>query len=160
MDIVFIYLAVVAALFVSAYVAKRRFGLLGLALAAGYLLSDIWGDDIALLAAGLGFGSGAVTAAVVTSLMVVLPPAVLMFHGYVYKNAIARSVGAALFAVLALAFLIEPLGRVFVPSNEAGQEVYNWMSDNRLQLIAVGLTMAIIDVFMTKPVQLKNGRKR
>jgi hypothetical protein len=160
MDIILIYLAVAVVLFVAAYVAKRRFGLLGLALAAGYLLSDIWGDEISLLATGLGFGSGAVTSAVVTSVMVILPPAVLMFHGYIYKNVIARSVGAALFAVLALAFLVEPLGRVFVPSGQAGREVYDWIANNNLQLIAIGMTAAIIDVFMTKPVQLKNGRRR
>ena len=115
MEVILICVAIAVLLFVSAYLTRRRFGLLGLALAAGSILSGIWGYDAGFIASGLGFPTGSLTTAVTLAIIVLLPAGVLLFHGYTYKTFIGRIVGAALFTLLALAFLIEPLGHVLMP---------------------------------------------
>ncbi|HRN90613.1 MAG TPA: hypothetical protein PK265_01975 [Candidatus Saccharibacteria bacterium] len=158
MEVILICVAIAVLLFVSAYLTRRRFGLLGLALAAGSILSGIWGYDAGLIASGLGFPVGSLTTAVTLAIIVLLPAGVLLFHGYIYKTFIGRIVGAALFTLLALAFLIEPLGHVLMPQG-FGADVYNWLSQNRTAIIGGGLIAAVIDLFLTKPASEKRGRR-
>ncbi len=159
MEVIIVYVAIAVALFVAAFVAKRRFGLLGLALAAGFLLSDIWGYNIGLLVNGLGAPPGPLTSAITLSALVLLPAGVLMFHGYVYKGLISRVTGAILFTVLALAFLVEPIGHVLAPQG-IGAEVYNWLADNNSAIIAAGISVAVLDLFFTKPAGMNDKRRR
>src|SRR6218665_3884594 len=97
-------------LFAGAFISKRRFGLLGLALTAGATLSTIWSYDAGLVVSSLGIvPEGAITQAATQSLVVLLPAILLLFHGYAYKNMVSRIIGSLLFAILALAFLVEPI---------------------------------------------------
>ena len=153
MEVILIFIVITIALFISAFIMKRRFGLLGLALAAGSLLSGIWGYDAGLIAGSLGFPSTPLTAAIILSLIILLPAAVLLFHGYTYNTLVGRVFGAGLFSLLALAFLVEPLGHVLMPQG-LGLDVYSWLTNNRTIIIGVGLTIAIIDLFLTKPAHL------
>jgi len=159
MDVIFIFIAIAALLFGSSFIHKRRFGLLGLALAAGSLLSSIWGYDVGLIASGLGIPSGPLTSAIILSLIILLPAGILLFHGYTYNNVIGRTIGAGLFTVLALAFLVEPLGHVLMPQG-IGSDVYSWLTDNRTIIIGAGLTIAVIDLFLTKPPRLSDRRRK
>ena len=159
MDVILIFVAIAAALFVSSYMHKRRFGLLGLALAAGSLLSGIWGYDAGLVVSALGIPSGPLTSAVTLSIIILLPAIVLLFHGYTYNTRIGRIVGASLFTLLALAFLIEPLGHVLVLQG-FGANVYDWLVDNRMMIIGAGLTIAVVDLFLTKPAHLSDRRHK
>jgi len=159
MDVIFIFITIAIVLFVLSYMHKRRFGLLGLALAAGSLLSGIWGYDIGLIASGLGVPSGPLTSAVILSLIILLPAGILLFHGYTYNSVIGRAIGAGLFTVLALAFLVEPLGHVLMPQG-FGVDIYNWLTDNRTIIIGAGLTIAVIDLFLTKPPKLTDKRRK
>ena len=153
MEVILIFIVITIALFISAFIMKRRFGLLGLALAAGSLLSGIWGYDAGLIAGSLGFPSTPLTAAIILSLIILLPAAVLLFHGYTYNTLVGRVFGAGLFSLLALAFLVEPLGHVLMPQG-LGLDVYSWLTNNRTIIIGVGLTIAIIDLFLTNPAHL------
>ena len=72
MDVILIFAGIAVVLFVSSYMHKRRFGLLGLALATGSLLSGIWGYDLGLIASGLGVPSGPWTTAIILSLLILL----------------------------------------------------------------------------------------
>jgi hypothetical protein len=72
---------------------------------------------------------------------------------------IGRVIGASLFTLLALAFLIEPLGHILMPQG-FGADVYNWLAINRSFIIGVGLIIAIVDLFMTKPAHLTDRRRR
>lgn len=159
MELIVVYGLVMAALFVAAFFTKRRFGLLGLALAAGSLLSSIWGYDAGLVAGLFGFSGGPMTSAVVTSLMVLLPAGLLLFHGYTYKSLVGRIVGAVLFTILATAFLVEPLSHVLTVQGPAAG-VYQWIVSNRTSIIGVGLIAAIVDLFLTKPVQLSDRHRK
>jgi len=159
MEIILICIVISAGLFVSAYITKRRFGLLGLALAAGSLLSQIWGYDIGLIASGFGFPSNPLAAVIISSLIVLLPAGILLFHGYTYKNKIARIIGAGMFTLLALAFLVEPLGRVLMPVG-FGINVYDWLIKYRTLIIGAGLIFAVLDLFLTKPAHLSDKKSK
>jgi hypothetical protein len=159
MEIVLIFIIIVLVLFVPAFVAKRRFGLLGLALAAGSLLSSIWGYDVGLVVSGLGIPTSLFTTAVILSLIILLPAGILLFHGSTYKTLIGRVIGASLFTLLAFAFLIEPLGRVLMPTG-FGLDVYHWLINNHTFIIGAGLIIAVFDLFFTKPAHLTDKRRK
>lgn len=144
-------------LFIAAFVAKRRFGLLGLALAAGSLLSGIWGYDAGLIASAIGIPSSPLSSAVVLCIIVLLPAFLLLFHGYAYKTVIGRLIGASLFTVLAIAFLIEPISHILVLQGQS-LSIYNYFISNRDLIIGAGLIVAVVDIFLTKPVQFTEKR--
>lgn len=159
MNVVIVFLALAILLFVSAFVTKRRFGLLGLALAAGSILSTIWSFDAGLVVGTLGiFPSGPLTTAVTLSLIVLLPAIVLLFHGYTYKNIVSRIIGALLFTLLALAFLVEPLGFA-LPLQGFGANIYSEIVKYKEVIISVGMVFAVIDLFFTKPAAPLIDRK-
>jgi len=160
MNIVIIFGAVAVALFVLAFISRRRFGLLGLALAAGSILSTIWSYNAGLLVGAIGiFPSGPLTTAVTLSLIVLLPAILLLFHGYAYKTVIGRIFGAAVFTLVALAFLVQPLGYALTLEG-TGVDIYQWLDSNREVIISIGMIIAVIDLFFTKPAHLADKRSR
>ncbi|MBC7943296.1 hypothetical protein H7X68_02245 [Candidatus Saccharibacteria bacterium] len=160
MNVVFVFGGLAAALFASAFIMKRRFGLLGLALAAGSILSGLWSYDAGLLVGSLGiFPSGPLTTAVTLAIIVLLPAVLLLFHGYSYKSIVGRIFGASLFTLLALAFLVEPLGYALTLEG-AGVDVYKWLVSNREVIIGVGMVIAVIDLFFTKPAHLAEKKSK
>lgn len=157
-----IVLSIVAVvLFGLAFVSKRRFGLLGLALTAGATLSTIWSYDAGLIVSSLGvLPEGVITQAVTQSLVVLLPAVLLLFHGYAYKTVVSRSIGSLLFTVLALAFLVEPLSYA-LPLDGAGGQVYSAIRTYKDLIISVGVILAVTDLFFTKPAHLaEKGKKK
>ena len=160
MNVVIIFSLIAILLFAAAYVARRRFGLLGLALAAGATLSTIWSFDAGLVVGSLGlFPSGPLTTAVTLAIIVLLPAVVLLFHGYTYKTYVGRAVGAFLFTLLALAFLVEPLGFA-LPLDGTGADVYKWLAQYKEVIISAGVVFAVIDLFLTKPAYMNSNRRR
>lgn len=150
--IVFAVLAIV--LFLGAFISKRRFGLLGLALTAGATLSTIWSYDAGLVVSSTGLvPEGVITQAVTQSLVVLLPAIILLFHGYTHKNRISRTIGSLLFTVLALAFLVEPIGYA-LPLEGTGAQVYDLLKSYKDVIISVGVILAVVDLFFTKPAHL------
>ncbi len=151
MNVVIVFAILAVVLFVSAFITRRRFGLLGLALAAGSILSTIWSFDAGLVVGALGlFPSGPLTTAMTLSLIVLLPAIVLLFHGHTYKNVVSRIVGSLLFTLLALAFLVEPLGFA-LPLEGYGANVYSQIVIYKEVIISIGMILAVIDLFFTKP---------
>ncbi len=156
--IVFAGLAVL--LFAGAFISKRRFGLLGLALTAGATLSTIWSYEAGLIVSATGLvPEGPITQAATQSLVVLLPAILLLFHGYAYKNIVSRIVGSLLFTVLALAFLVEPVGYA-LPLDGVGNTVYQTIKQYKDAIISVGVVLAIVDLFFTKPAHLAERSKK
>lgn len=152
--------AIALVLFIGAFITKRRFGLLGLALTAGATLSTIWSYDAGLIVSSTGLvPSGPLTNATTLCLIVLLPAIVLLFHGNTYKSPVARGVGAALFAILALAFLVEPLSTAFVLEG-VSKQVYDTILQWREVIISAGVVVAVFDLFLTKPKLLEKDKKR
>ena len=156
---VVIFAGIAIVLFAGAFISRRRFGLLGLALTAGAMLSTIWSYDAGLVISGTGLlPNGVVTQAVTQSLVVLLPAILLLFHGYAYKNILSRVIGSLLFASLALAFLVEPIGYA-LPLDGLGVTIYNTLRDNKDLIISVGVIFAVIDLLFTKPAHLAEKSK-
>lgn len=160
MIVVAIFAALAVALFLGAFMSKRRFGLLGLALTAGATLSNIWSYDAGLVVSSTGLvPDGPLTNAIALSMVVLLPAIVLLFHGYTYKENAARVIGSLLFMMLALAFLVEPIGFA-LPLQGVAADIYRWLVDYKEVIISIGVVLAIIDLFLTKPKLLERDRKR
>lgn len=150
--LVFAGLAVV--LFAGAFISKRRFGLLGLALTAGAMLSTLWSYDAGLIVSSTGLlPEGVITQAGVQSFVVLLPAILLLFHGYSYKKPIPRIIGSLLFTALALAFLVEPIGYA-LPLEGNGATVYATLKEYKDVIISAGVVLAVVDLFFTKPAHL------
>ncbi len=146
-----VIIGVAVVLFLGAFFSKRRFGLLGLALTAGATLSTIWDEYANMLVAALGqFPKGPTTEAIVLSLLVLLPAILLLFHGYTYKSLVPRLVGSALFAVLAVAFLVVPIGHA-IPLEGESAALYKTLLSHKDLIVSVGVSLAVADLFFTKP---------
>jgi len=146
---VFIGLALV--LFIGAFLSKRRFGLLGLALTAGATLSTIWSDSAGLIISMTGLVPvGPLTNALALSIVVLLPAIVLLFHGYKYKSVFSRVIGSLLFTILAVAFLLEPIGFA-LPLEGTSAYLYHQAISYKDLVISAGVILAVVDLFFTKP---------
>ncbi len=159
MNTISFYAGLTFLLFAAVFITKRRFGILGLALAAGVLLSDIWGYTITAVAPGIfGISSSPKISALILSAIILLPAIILLFHGNTCKTSAGRLVGAALFTILALAFLVEPLGQGFVIQG-VGVDIYSWLVNNKSMIIGFGLIIAVIDSFFIKTAQLSDKHR-
>jgi len=156
MIVIVIFAAIAIALFAGAFLSKRRFGLLGLALTAGATLSTIWGDTAGLMLAGTGLvPDGPFTNAIALSVVVLLPAVLLLFHGYTYKGTLPRIVGSILFTVLALAFLVGPIGYA-LPLTGLANQAYSLLVEYKDIIISAGVILAVVDLFFTKPAPKKS----
>lgn len=155
MNIVYTVLVAIILLFVLAYWTRRRFGVLGLALCAGALLSNMWGEQITpyIQKAGLVIVSPPLTS-VVEALLILLPAVVLLFSGPTYSKKYQRIIGAAFFALLAAAFLLAPLGNS-LSLDEMGTFYYNLLADNKAIIITAAIAYALFDIVTLKTPKLK-----
>lgn len=159
MIVIIIFAIIAIVLFLAAFFSKRRFGLLGLALTAGATLSTIWQQDAGYVISSLGVIQDPIIARAVTlSVVVLLPAILLLFHGYSYKALLPRLIGAFLFTVLALAFLVEPIGYA-LPLTGLAADVYDFIKSNKDIIISIGVVCAVIDLFFTKPAPHEKDKR-
>lgn len=150
MSFILVISVLAAVLFGAVFVAKRRFGLLALGLAAGAMLSSVWAGDVAPIIAQAGFVSvKPPLEAVVATALILLPAILLLFTGKKQKSLPLRAVGAATFAVLAIVFLQEPLGAALV-IDATGQPVYDAMVKYHDAIVTAGLVLALLDILFAK----------
>ena len=150
MSFLIIFLLIIASLFATAYFTKRRFGVLGLALAAGAMISNLWVGDLTPLIAQAGIVLvKPPLESVVSAGLILFPGLLLLSSGPSYKSLTQRIIGGGAFAILATALLLEPLGSALV-IDSVGQPVYDFFVHNRVLIITVCLILAIIDLLMTK----------
>lgn len=150
MTSVVIFLIIIAVLFAIAFFTKRRFGVLGLALAAGAMLSTLWVGDLTPIIAQAGFVLvRPPLESVVASLLTLVPAVLLLASGPTYSKASQRVIGALLFAVFATVLLLEPLGSALIIEG-TGKDVYDFLVANRVMIITGCLIIAIADILFTK----------
>lgn len=146
MDVVIIIAAAALVLFALAYATKRRFGVLGLALAAGYVLSRLWEQDIPTLVSSTGIEFEAVSPVTIATLLVILLPSiVLLFGGPTYKTKRGRLIGSVLYAVLAIVFSLGALEYSLVLMGQ-GREVFEFLLANQQYILTLALAGAVIDI--------------
>lgn len=159
MSIVLILLVIIAILFAVTYITRRRFGVLGLALCAGYLLSTMWTADVTPWIEGAGVELLAPPlASVVAATLVLLPPVLLLiFGGPTYNGPFLRLIGAAAFALLATSFLLSPLGSS-LSLDDTGMKIYHLLVQNKSFIITVTITYALYDIITMRTP--KKDKKR
>lgn len=141
---VFIVLGLV--LFGLAFITRRRFGVLGLALAAGSVLSSLWATSLVrIIESSQPQLSGIAVAGYVAAGLVLLPAVLLLFSGPSYKGAHGRVTGALLFAVFALILVAEPLGSALV-LDTVGRTIYSVLQQYKPYIITVGVILAVLDL--------------
>lgn len=150
MTSIVIFALIIAALFAVAFFTKRRFGVLGLALAAGAMLSTLWVGDLTPIIAQAGFVLiKPPLESVVASLLTLVPAILLLASGPTYPKMFQRVVGALLFAVFATVLLLEPLGSALIIEG-TGKDVYDFLVTNRVMIVTACLILAITDILFTK----------
>ncbi|MDB5165705.1 MAG: hypothetical protein JWM00_595 [Candidatus Saccharibacteria bacterium] len=150
MNVAIVYGVTLLLLFGLAYFTKRRFGVLGLALAAGAMLSSLWAQQLTPLVKSTGIDIAVPPLATVVAVILVLLPAVLLLtSGPTYHKKVEQVIGALLFATLAVALLIEPLGSGLILQGDSKQ-VYDWFFENRVYLVTAGLIAALVDLLFAK----------
>jgi hypothetical protein len=137
-------------LFGASFVTRRRYGVLGLALAAGATLSALWTAELTPLLQRSGVEVTVAPLDIVVAVGLVLLPAILLLiSGPTYQKPHGRLFGSLLFALLALAFSIEALGPLLVLEGWE-QNVYDFITTNRTLIVTAGLGIAIFDLLTTK----------
>lgn len=141
---------VAAALFLTVYVTRRRLGVLGLALAAGAILSELWVGDLTPLVAQSGIEIvRPPLSSVVATVITLLPAIILLFGGPGYKTTWQRILGSAMFAVLAIVLLLEPISAALVV-DDSGKPFFEFLQRYQNVFITTGLSFAIIDLLFTR----------
>lgn len=147
MEVLAILVGTVALLFTLAYVARRRFGVLGLALAAGYVLQRLWEPQLPEWAQLMGLPNEFIISPVtILGLLIVLLPSVaLLFGGPTYKTRHGRLVGSLGYALLALVFCIGPLTNSLALVGES-KVVFDHLLTYRDYIMTGALIVAVIDM--------------
>lgn len=148
MSLIILYGIVLITLFILAYITRRRFGVLGLSLAAGSVLSGFWTHHFVDQAQANGISlTSPLLVSLVGSVLVLLPAILLLSSGPTYRTQPRRIIGAFLFSCLAMAFLVEPLQSMLVLQGDV-LKIYNFFIDNRVYIITIGLVLALIDLLL------------
>jgi hypothetical protein len=147
-------------LFLLSFLTKRRFGVLGLALAAGALLGAHWTDTLTPFIEQQGVNLVIPPlSTVVYSVLVLAPPLMLLVGGPTYTKMFWRVAGSLGFALLAVTFLLDSIGGA-LQLDGTGLAVYKvWRHYDSL-IIVIGLVASLLDVFFTrKPSRHKDSKK-
>lgn len=147
-------------LFLLPFLTKRRYGTLALALGAGYLISTNWAGTVTpfIEQQGVVLVSPPLSS-VVATVLVLLPAILLLFNGPKYSDMFSRVVGSAAFAVLAVAFLVEPFSLALALEGES-KDVFNAISQWQSVIIVAGLIAAVLDIMLYRPPKDKDKGKK
>lgn len=154
-----LYISLAIGLFLLSYLTKRRFGVLGLGLAAGALISEHWTAILTPFLEQQGVDLVAPPLAAVVAIALTLTPAVLLLiGGPAYGKVIGRIVGSLLFTFLALAFIVPNVGAT-LEFDQVSTAIFGIVEDYNPLIIVVGLTVAVIDVFLSKSPKKHKAKK-
>lgn len=160
MIVILVIVGLLLGLFAGAFLSKRRFGVLGLGLAAGAIISPIWAVNAGFVVSLTGLvAEGPLVHAIASAALILIPAILFMFHGYSYKHILGRVIGSVLFTLLAAAFLIGPVGSVLILTGPAGN-VYQWFVSNHELVISIGMTLVVVDFLLSKTIHKSDKRRR
>ena len=141
---------ILIALFGLALISGRRFGFLGLGLAAGTLLAGqttVWLEDVLMVFKQYLGDISPAQAAVM--LLALAPSLVLMFTGPKYKSLKGRILGAIMYTAMA-GFAILPF---VLSSIDIPVEAKNFVVTAYTTAIAAGIVASVVDIFLTGRVR-------
>lgn len=150
MNVTLVFILVLGSLFALAFLTKRRFGVLGLALAAGAMLSNLWAETLTPVIEDAGVMVNVPPlATIVAVVLVLLPSVVLLFSGPSYHSLSMRVIGAFSYAALALALLLDPLESGLILEGVSA-DIYQFFVNNRVYILTAGLIFALFDILSTR----------
>lgn len=150
MSFIVILLIVIVALFAVAFLTKRRFGVLGLALTAGALVSELWVGDLTPLIERTGvILIQPPLESVVAAGLILAPALLLLISGPTYHHMKQRLFGAFVFALLAAALLLDVFGAALIIEG-AGKQVYDTLTQYRPIIVTAAIVLALFDLLATK----------
>lgn len=130
------------ALFLLAFITGRRFGALGLALAAGVLLAQFAAPLAAEPLSQFDQYFGDFTSLQVSQmLLTIVPSLILLVAGPKYHNKLGRLIGSLLYAAMAALLLL--------PYLVINNDVVAKIADFQGGFIALGIVLAIVDMMFT-----------
>lgn len=147
---------IAAALFGIVFVTKRRFGLLGLGLAAGYILAGLWTGNLTPIVADAGLVLVAPPLeSVIAATLIILPALFLLARSPSTRSLLDRCLSAGFFVVLAMTLLLVPIESALILDG-SGLKVYSFLAEYKSAIITICLLYAIFDIFTTKAVKTRN----
>lgn len=137
-------------LFLTAFLTKRRVGLLGMALASGSLLAGLWVGSLTPLVAQAGVEIvRPPLSSLVATVLVLLPAVLLFFQGNSVKSVLWRIVHSLVFATLAIGFLLEPMSAALVV-DERAKPVFDFLTQYRTLIITGGIILSVVDLMFSR----------
>lgn len=142
-------LGIFGLLFAMAYATHRRFGMLGLALAAGALLADHWTGMLTpfIEQQGVVLSAPPLTT-VVQAVLILLPSLALLFNGPAYSGRWPQIGGALAFAVFGLVLLAHVLVDA-IAFEGIGRQCIVTLTKYSSILVVIGIIGAVTDVLLT-----------
>lgn len=153
MSYILVFAAMVALLFALSFVAKRRFGVLVLALLAGSLLANLWTEALTPLVASTGIVTVRPPLSSIVALVVTLAPAFVLFlGGPAAHGKHERLIGSLIFALVATMLSFHWINDALVIDG-AGRVLHDFLSQYQAIILTAGVIAAIMDVLMTHTVR-------
>lgn len=145
---VIVSLVIALALFGISFLSRRRFGVLGLALAAGALLAGQMTKDLSTLIAENKIPVEPLSAISAASIFLTLLPAlILLLGGPSYKKRKQAITGAIAFTVMAMLLILGPLTSS-LPPDQLMEPLVNGIARYSSLLLAIAIGAAVTDVWM------------
>lgn len=147
MEVLVVLLITTALLFVLSYASKRRFGALGLALAAGYVLQRLWESQLPAWTQLVRLPNEFIISPVTMLglLIVLLPSLALLLGGPTYKTRRGRLLGSLGYALLALVFCVGPLSHSLALVGE-GRVIFDYLLEYQNYIMTAALVVAVVDM--------------
>jgi len=153
-----VILVIALSLFAVAFLSKRRFGTLGLALAAGALLSTQLTRNVSLLLEQNNVPVQPLSFAAAASVgLILLPALVLLLSGPAYKSKMGAVIGSVAFALMATVLILGPLTTALPALEPIVWDALQFIAQYQSLLIAAAVIGAILDTWLTH--NTKSGRK-
>ncbi len=143
-----VLIALMAALFGLAFLTKRRYGVLGLGLAGGLVLSQQISKDFGNFLQALDVPVEPLPFVTAASLFLILAPSlILMFSGPKYTDQRYVIAGSLLFAVFGTVLMLAPLVTSLPFADRAAiQPLISQIALNSPVIISAGVIIAVFDM--------------
>ncbi len=146
-------------LFSIALLSRRRYGILGLSLSAGTLLSSTIARDTSTLMTNFEIPTGSIpylTAAQI--LLILLPAFLLVLSGPSYPNRPRAVLGSICFTLLGTLLLLSPISAI-VPYDDQSRELFALLSPYTNLAVATLVGISIVDTWVLYKSSQKASKK-
>ena len=156
-----IIFVIALSLFAVAFFSKRRFGILGLALAAGALLAEQLTHDVSSILEHNNVPVQPLSFTAAASVgLILLPALVLLVSGPAYRSKVSAAIGSVAFALLATVLILGPLTTALPALEPQVWDALQFIAKYQSLLIAVAVIGAVLDTWLTHNAKPKAGDKK